>query len=48
LYLYNLEHTFYESGKAFTGVIKDVMPDGRLVIQTETGDRIFGFKEVRF
>ncbi len=48
LYLYNMEHTFYESGKAFTGVIKDVMPDGRLVIQTETGDRIFGFKEVKF
>ncbi len=35
-------------GSTFEGTAKEILPDGRLVIQTEEGDLAFGVKELRW
>ncbi len=36
------------SGEEFTGTIKDVQPDGRLLMETPLGPRLFSFKELSY
>ena len=36
------------SGEEFTGVIRDVQPDGRVVIETAIGVKLFAFKELSY
>jgi BirA family biotin operon repressor/biotin-[acetyl-CoA-carboxylase] ligase len=36
------------SGEEFTGTIKDVQPDGRLLMETPLGPKLFSFKELSY
>lgn len=36
------------NGEVFTGIIRDVEPGGRLVMETEQGTRLFSFKELSY
>lgn len=51
-YLYRKKGVFpYQdtlSGKHFNASIKDIDVYGRLILETENGEKIFGFKEVKF
>lgn len=42
------EHVFSASGRVFLGTITGIDADGRLIIQTESGIKAFGFKEVAY
>lgn len=49
LYRYNEWTTFRNTEGSFTGMIKDVEYDGRMTVETRTGqDRRYYFKEVEF
>lgn len=48
LLFYNEERVYGAYGDAFTGSIKAVSPEGKLIMETSTGQRAFAFKEVEF
>ncbi len=50
LYLKGEKHTFTDCAtlEKFCGAITGVLPDGRLKIATEEGERLFAFKEVAY
>jgi BirA family biotin operon repressor/biotin-[acetyl-CoA-carboxylase] ligase len=48
LLFYNEERVYSAYGDAFTGKIKAITPEGKLIIETSTGQKAFGFKEVEF
>ncbi|MFY0625200.1 MAG: biotin--[acetyl-CoA-carboxylase] ligase [Reichenbachiella sp.] len=48
LYLYELPSLFKSDNQLFTGTIKGIDSDGKLIINDETADRLFDFKEVEF
>lgn len=48
LYLKGLPHVYRSNGRSFEGVITGVDDDGRLAVETDEGQRIFGFKEISY
>lgn len=44
----NETHTFQSYGRRFRGTITDILPQGNLIIQTDTGQQSFAFQEVSF
>ena len=48
LLFYNEERIYGANGEAFTGTITGVSPEGKLIMETPTGPRVFAFKEVEF
>ncbi len=48
LYQLNEEHTYQSKDERFTGIIRGIDDWGKLVIETEQGERSFDLKEVSF
>ncbi|MCZ4243228.1 biotin--[acetyl-CoA-carboxylase] ligase [Pedobacter punctiformis] len=48
LYNFNVTATYKQNGKVFEGIIKGVEDNGRLIMETETGESVFNFKEIEF
>lgn len=48
LLFFNQERVYATNGEAFTGTIKAVSAEGKLIMETSTGQKSFAFKEVEF
>ena len=48
LLFFNQERVYDANGEAFTGTIKAVSAEGKLIMETSTGQKVFAFKEVEF
>lgn len=48
LLFYNEERHYAANGEVFAGTITGINPDGKLIINSRAGNRLFGFKEVEF
>ena len=48
LYGLNQNRRFISGKHEFYGIIRSVTPDGKLVLETETGDQMFEVKELQF